>query len=252
MAQLQVCPRCNDTGWELIVTESGSQVKRCVCFKQKKIQHLYEEAKIPRNLRPCRLNNFNIYRQQQGKQKLDPQLATAREVAEKFVREYPGVERGLFFMGDCGVGKTHLAVAIINELILTKGVAAIFYDFRDLLKELRRSYDTHSQVSEFSVLDPVLNKEILVLDELGARKVTDWMQDILTYIINKRYNENKLMLITSNWIDQPRRNEETLTERIGHRLRSRLDEMCYILNIKGEDYRRRQGKEYIFKKKGKK
>ena len=77
-----------------------------------------------------------------------------------------------------------------------------------------------------------------MLDELGAQKVTEWMRDTLTYIINQRYNEKKTTIITSNWLDEADDEEDTLTGRIGYRLRSRLYEMCQVWEIVGDDYRR--------------
>jgi DNA replication protein DnaC len=142
-------------------------------------------------------------------------------------------------MGRCGVGKTHLSVAIIQELIQKKGVPCVFYDFRDLLSEIRSTYAGSSSLSESAVLGPVLQKEVLVLDELGAQKVTEWMRDTLTYIINQRYNDKRPTIITSNWLDDADDEEDTLTARIGYRLRSRLNEMCQVLEIVGDDYRRR-------------
>jgi DNA replication protein DnaC len=93
-------------------------------------------------------------------------------------------------------------------------------------------------MTELRVLEPVYEAEVLVLDELGASKPTDWVRDTMTQIINTRYNDRKLTIITSNYLDEPLNpNEETLADRVGVRLRSRLHEMCKIVLIKGEDYR---------------
>ena len=139
-------------------------------------------------------------------------------------------------MGQCGVGKTHLAIATIS-LLIRKGVPCLFYDFRDLLKEIQDSYNPISQSSELRVLAPVYDAKVLVLDELGAAKPTDWVRDTMTQIINKRYNEKKLTIFTSNYLDEARNGEETLTDRIGVRMRSRLHEMCKEVKIEGDDYR---------------
>jgi DNA replication protein DnaC len=152
------------------------------------------------------------------------------------VDNYP-VDVGLLFLGPCGVGKTHLATAIIRALAL-KGVPCLFYDFRDLLKEIQDSYNPISQMTELKVLEPVYDAEVLVLDELGASKPTDWVRDTMTQIINTRYNDKKLTIFTSNYLDETQEpNEETLTDRVGVRLRSRLHEMCKVVLVKGDDYR---------------
>ena len=132
---------------------------------------------------------------------------------------------------------------MIREFYL-KGVACIFYDFRDLLKEIQASYNPQSQTSEISILEPVLKTEVLLLDELGATKVTDWMRDTLGYIINRRYNENMATIITSNWMDEKRGDEETLEERIGKRLRSLLYEMCTVYEIVGPDFRKGKARQF--------
>ena len=116
---------------------------------------------------------------------------------------------GLLFLGSCGVGKTHLATAIVRELAI-KGVPGLFYDFRDLLKEIQDSYNPVSQLTELKVLEPVYDAEVLVLDELGASKPTDWVRDTMTQIISTRYNDKKLTIFTSNYLDDPQDpNEES-------------------------------------------
>ena len=140
-------------------------------------------------------------------------------------------------MGPCGVGKTHLAVATLRALV-DKGIRCLFYDFRDLLKEIQDSYNPVSQATELRVLEPVYQADVLVLDELGASKPTDWVRDTMTQIINTRYNDRKVTIFTTNYLDDPELStEETLTDRVGVRLRSRLYEMCKVVKIKGADYR---------------
>ena len=142
-------------------------------------------------------------------------------------------------MGTVGVGKTHLSAAILRSLV-EKGTPCLFYEFGKLLKEVQSSYNTVSQTSELKVLAPVLEAEVLVLDELGAVKPTDWVRDTMMQIIGTRYNNRKLTIFTTNYTDARRHPaEETLEERIGVRLRSRLYEMCKTVMIEGEDYRRR-------------
>lgn len=106
------------------------------------------------------------------------------------MREYPSVERGLLFTGPCGAGKTHLSVAILRGLI-EKGIPCLFYEFGALLKEIQNSYNPVSQASELKVLVPVFEAEVLVLDELGASKPTDWVGDTMMQVINARYNDRR-------------------------------------------------------------
>jgi DNA replication protein DnaC len=177
------------------------------------------------------------------------------------VDEYPAVETGLLFMGSVGVGKTHLAIAVLRDLIEKKGVNCLFYESGSLLKAIQDSYNPVSQTSEMRVLAPVYQAEVLALDELGATVPTNWVRDTLYQIINTRYNNKKLTIFTTNYLDEPRAAAEenpdagdpkrrrtfaadriqemtTLEERIGTPLRSRLYEMCKKVKIEGEDYRR--------------
>ncbi len=211
---------------------TGKGARRCRCRAQEQHTRLIEYARIPRRYGVCSLSN---YRPEKGN---DTQLR-AFSCARKLVCEYPAVERGLLFMGGVGVGKTHLSVAIIRGLC-EKGINSLFCEFGALLKEIQDSYNPVSGNSELKVLAPVYETEVLVLDELGAVKPTDWVRDMMMQVINTRYNDRRLTILTTNYTDTRRHpQDETLEDRIGVRLRSRLYEMCRTVVVEGEDYRRR-------------
>jgi DNA replication protein DnaC len=211
----------------------GKGARRCRCRAEDARKKLLEAARIPRRYEECSLSNY------QPAANNGSQLR-AFNYAFRLAREYPSADRGLLFMGTCGVGKTHLSVAILRELIEKKSVPCLFYEFGSLLKEIQNSYNPVSQASELTVLAPVIEAEVLVLDELGATKPTDWVRDTMMQVINARYNNKKLTIFTTNYADTRRTTaEETLEDRIGARLRSRLYEMCKTVMIEGEDFRRR-------------
>jgi DNA replication protein DnaC len=238
-----VCPLCDGTGWCPTVTETGStRVARCECVLRKRNDKLLAMARIPTRYEHCELGNFDLF------PGVDLSLTRARLVAEKFVDQYPHERAGLLMVGSCGIGKTHLAVAIIRELILSKGVHCLFYDYRELLKAIQNSYIPQVQATEMEILRPVFEAEVLVLDELGAVKPTEWVWDTVSHILNTRYNDNRTTIITTNFADQPAgavagprgaAREETLGDRIGERMRSRLHEMCRIVSMNGQDFRQR-------------
>jgi DNA replication protein DnaC len=224
--KLAPCPDCGGTGWEFV---EGKGVRPCRCKKAGRSDLLLSQARIPQRFLGCDFESF---------EPLCPSLHRALMNTRKFVEEYPIVDVGLLFLGRCGVGKTHLAVSALRELI-GKGIPGLFYDFRDLLKEIQDSYNPNTHTSELKILAPIFDSEILVLDELGASKPTEWVQETITHIINKRYNDKKVTIFTSNYLDMPIGSsyDETLTDRVGVRLRSRLHEMCRLIMIEGDDYR---------------
>jgi DNA replication protein DnaC len=191
---------------------------------------LLEAARIPRRYSECSLSNYH------PASNYGSQLR-AFNFAYRLVREYPAIDQGLLLMGPCGVGKTHLSAAILRGLI-ANGVPCLFYEFGALLRKIQESYNPVSQTSELKVLEPIYGAEVLLLDELGTSKPTEWVRDTMMQIIGTRYNERKLTIFTTNYRDERQSPaEETLEDRIGRRLRSRLYEMCRTVEIEGEDYR---------------
>ena len=224
--QETVCPICFGTGTK---PDSGKGAAICDCRRANNPARALDAARIPPRFRQCSFHNYYP--------KNDSQFF-AHSFASRLVAEYPAVETGLLFMGSVGVGKTHLAVSILKGLT-ERGFSCLFYEFGSLLKEIQDSYNVNTQSSELGVLAPVLNTDVLVLDELGASKPTDWVRDTMAHIINTRYNEKKFTIFTTNYLDErPNDREDTLEDRIGVRVRSRLYEMCKTVLMDGKDYRR--------------
>lgn len=222
------CPLCFGIGMEVV---AGKGARRCRCRARDAQEKLLEAACIPRRYAGCSLSNYHPA-SNNGSQ------LRAFNYAYRLVYDYPAADRGLLLAGPCGIGKTHLAAAIIRGLV-EKGVPCLFYEFGSLLKDIQRAFDPTGELTEAQLLAPVYEAEVLVLDELGASKPTDWVRDTMTQIIGRRYNDRKLTLFTTNYADARRSTaEETLEDRIGVRLRSRLYEMCKTVTLEGEDYRR--------------
>ena len=254
-APLDVCPLCEGTGWKT-VSKAGNgagsindrRVTRCDCQLRARAESLMAAARIPRRYEHCELENYDT-----DFPGAHPSLAEALFLATNFAKKCdPRGDKGLLIIGKIGTGKTHLAVGIIKELILSRGISCLFYDYRELLKEIQNSYNSTVQTTELDVLRPVFESDVLVLDELGAVKPTEWVWDTVSLILNTRYNDNRTTIITTNFDDQPAAavsgslspakaatRGETLGDRIGERMRSRLHEMCRIITLDGADFRQK-------------
>jgi DNA replication protein DnaC len=247
-----VCPVCDGTGWRMVSSAPDApkdrRATRCDCQLRARAQSLLSAARIPRRYEHCELPSFTT-----DFPGAHPSLTVAHLTAARFAQEFdPRDGTGLLIIGKIGTGKTHLAVGIVKELILNKGISCLFYDYRELLKEIQNSYNASVQTSELDVLRPVFETDVLVLDELGAVKPTEWVWDTVSLILNTRYNDNRTTVITTNFDDQPAAaasaslspsraaaRAETLGDRIGERMRSRLHEMCRIITLDGLDFRQK-------------
>jgi DNA replication protein DnaC len=146
------------------------------------------------------------------------------------------VGKGLYFCGGVGTGKTHLAVAVMNELIRKKRTPSLFVTVPELLDNLRETYNKPGRnLDEW--MDAVQNAEFLVLDDLGSERTTEWVRERIFVIVNHRYREALPTVFTSNI------GPKDLAEQLGERTASRIIAMCVWIALEGDDYRETAAKE---------
>jgi len=223
------CPICDDTGWKAIDVSGVRRVVRCDCWKSGVAATLLSDARIPARYNACDFATFETNHDS---------LREAHRRATEFADRFPVVERGLLFHGQPGVGKTHLATAILKDCIRRKNAHGKFYETSELLRLLRETYGTGTRVNEMDILRPVMEAELLVLDDLGQEKTSDWVQETLGLLINTRYASRRPTIFTTNLVDSADVTDpNSIAYRVGLRTRSRLLEMCDWVPMSGYDVR---------------
>jgi len=228
------CTKCHDSGWVLVKVDGKEIARPCPCRRENMQSLKSSNANIPLRFLGTELKSY-------FPDKANPSQAKAKKMAEKFIADYPAVESGLLFQGATGVGKTRLLCCIGNQLIKDKDAEVLYIDWNDLTREMRSGEDTSNR--DFSTIGQLIQRltraELLLFDELGASRPSPWVEDNIYYLVNRRYNDNRITLFASNFYDKKIGSEETLSERIGNRIRSRLYEMARSVEIMGADYRQK-------------
>lgn len=206
-----------------------------------------ETSRIPLNYRDASFDNFSTAARQP---ELESQLRDVMLMVRTYATELDPKRPGLLLIGRPGCGKTHLAVAAL-KILISRGFDGIFYNYQELLNNIISSYKSEAGGAAREAYRGVMDAEVLLLDDLGANRVNEWVQDTITAIITHRCDNRKPLIATTNLPDADAGDtlgkrgvdgtvdyRRTLADHIGERARSRLFEMCRVIRMPWvDDYR---------------
>ena len=251
------CTTCKGSGFLLENDELQREIAiTCPdCEERQRRIQLYNSARIPKRFVNSRLqknhcdeNNENVF------ELLRLILRNLPDFLHGLDLQRPGDEffKGMVLMGTPGTGKTHLMTGFAYQCSVLLGISCVFQGFSELLSELRQGYSDGK--SDVQIIEPHLKTELLIIDDLGKGRNTDWELGILDTLISERYNRNQLIMATTNFTeneettlserilagdkaDKDQYVHDTIRKRVGERIYSRLQEMCYFENLSGPDRR---------------
>lgn len=210
-------------GRRVFLVRAGKCRPRQDAERQRKAEILVSASRIPEGMKRCTFETFVTAG-------MDPAVRTAKGLAMACVEDGSSLVLG----GGTGVGKTHLAVAMVQELV-SRGKCAIFVPTVDLLDEVRAGYESGKADQ---IQRGAREADCLVLDDLGAQRTTDWVAERLFALLDDRYRNGRQTVITTNAVSM-KDLSEGLGDR-GARITSRLSESAQALFIKARDYRTRK------------
>ena len=206
------------------------RVVRCECWQGEHTRRLFDEARIPPRYRRCDFDNFQVY----PNEKLTNAVSGGAPVRRRVSRQSP--------RGSASSVRTASARRTSPSRRSgprsAAGCEGIFYEVSDLLRLIRSTYNPVTKTAEMEILQPLVSVQLLVLDDVGKEKTSEWVEETMTFIVNSRYNHRLTTIFTSNYEDNPDIEAlDSLRVRVGSRMYSRMHEMCDFIEYGGADYR---------------
>lgn len=195
-----------------------------------KVDKIIKNSKMSKRNLNYKFENFEVNSNNKKVYKI------LKEYSEKLANS--AERKGLILVGNNGVGKTHLACSIANELI-KNGIPIIYGTLINLLAELKNTYDVDNNISEMKIIKLYEKVDLLIIDDLGKEKPSEWGLEKLFTIINSRYENNLPVIITTNYDQNSLINRISINGEIetAKSIISRLYEMCYLVKIEDRDHR---------------
>jgi DNA replication protein DnaC len=204
-----------------IISTAAECERKRQYIRQREVEKLLESSRMPELLREKTFENFEI----------SDGTKEAFEIAQKYCREGG---RGIVFAGSCGIGKSHLAAAIMNVEI-EKFRDVVFCTVPELMDDIKRTIRNQEESSE--LMELVKNADLLILDDLGAEKSTEFVAERLFVIVNARLMRKKDTIITTNYTKPSDLIDKLGGGVTGQRIVSRIRELCQWVVVTGKDYR---------------
>lgn len=227
---------CDGSGFYMMQKGRFEEIAvMCKCFEDKKLMRKIQSAGIASDFANATVKEFdpNMYNEQENIDK----AKYAKKIAIRFVERFHDmveIGKGLYFYSSVkGSGKTRLATSIVNALITKYQVRPLYISSANLLNEIKKTFDPNPENTTYEIVENFKQAEVLVLDDLGVEKTTDWSEEILTQILEDRMNYKRLTIITSNFpIDQLSRKYKM------GRIESRIEKMTFPVIMPEESIRK--------------